>query len=103
MSSVKSFSEESLDMMHILQKNPQITQRQLSKEIGTSLGKVNYCLKGLIDVGFIKVENLKNSNHKLKCGYVLTPKGIQQKINLTRQFIANKIQEHDKLMKYIDQ
>ena len=103
MNSKKSISEESLDLMHILEKNPNKTQRQLSKEIGLSIGKVNYCLKGLIDVGFIKVENFNNSNHKLKYAYVLTPKGIRQKIILTRKFIAKKIKEHDKLRKYIDQ
>ncbi|MBK57170.1 MAG: MarR family EPS-associated transcriptional regulator [Flavobacteriaceae bacterium] len=103
MNSNKSISEESLDLMHILEKNPNKTQRQLSKEIGSSIGKVNYCLRGLIDIGFIKVENFNNSNHKLKYAYVLTPKGIKQKIILSRQFIAKKIKEHDKLKKYIDQ
>ena len=103
MSSNKAIPEESLDLMHILEKNPNRTQRQLSKEIGSSIGKVNYCLKGLIDIGFIKVVNFNNSNQKLKYSYVLTPKGIQQKIILTRKFIAKKIQEHDKLLKYIDQ
>tara|TARA_B100000886_G_scaffold328663_1_gene277261 strand:- start:169 stop:480 length:312 start_codon:yes stop_codon:yes gene_type:complete len=103
MSSNKPISEESLYLMHILEKNPNKTQRQLSKEIGSSIGKVNYCLKGLIDIGFIKMENFNNSDHKLKYAYVLTPKGIKQKIILTKQFIIKKTQEHDKLMKYIDQ
>ena len=102
MSSNKAISQESLYLMHILEKNPNMTQRQLSKEIGLSIGKVNYCLKGLIDIGLVKIENFNNSNKKLKYAYVLTPKGIQQKIIYTKQFIAKKIQEHDKLMKYID-
>ena len=58
MSSNKSISEGSLELMHILEKNPRSTQRQLSKETGSSIGKVNYCLKGLVDIGFIKVETL---------------------------------------------
>ena len=103
MNSNKPISEETLDLMHILEKNPNITQRQLSKEIGSSIGKVNYCLKGLIDIGFVKIENFNNSNNKLRYAYVLTPKGIQQKIILTKQFIVKKIKEHDKLQKYIDQ
>ena len=103
MSSNKPFSEESLDLLHILEKNPNITQRQLSKEIGSSIGKVNYCLKGLVDIGFIKVKNFNNSNQKIKYAYTLTSKGIKQKIIITKQFISKKMQEHDKLMEYIDQ
>ncbi|MAV80529.1 MAG: MarR family EPS-associated transcriptional regulator [Flavobacteriales bacterium] len=102
MNSNNSISEELLDLMHILEKNPNMTQRQLSKEIGLSIGKVNYCLKGLIDIGLVKIENFNNSNKKLKYAYVLTPTGIQQKIIYTKKFIAKKIQEHDKLMKYIE-
>ena len=98
----KSFSEESLDLMHIVEKNPNITQRQLSKKIGYSIGKVNYCLKGLIDDGFIKMVNFKNSGNKLKYVYKLTPKGINQKTALTKKFLVKKIQEQDKLKGYID-
>ena len=97
MSSDKFISEESLELMHILEKNPHLTQRQLSKEIGSSIGKVNYCLKGLIDIGFIKMENFKKSNKKIYYAYILTPKGIQQKINVTKKYIEIKIQEYDKL------
>tara|TARA_B100000989_G_scaffold292508_1_gene268534 strand:+ start:229 stop:540 length:312 start_codon:yes stop_codon:yes gene_type:complete len=103
MSSNKFISEESLELMHILEKNPYVTQRQLSKEIGSSIGKVNYCLKGLIDIGFIKMENFKNSNKKLNYAYILTPKGIEQKIYITKKYIEKKIREHDKLREYIDQ
>ena len=103
MSSDKSISEESLELMHILEKNPYLSQRQLSKEIGSSIGKVNYCLKGLIDVGFIKIENFKNSNKKINYAYVITPEGIQQKINLTKKYIEIKIQEYDKLKQYLDE
>tara|TARA_B100000886_G_scaffold43548_1_gene26733 strand:+ start:684 stop:995 length:312 start_codon:yes stop_codon:yes gene_type:complete len=103
MSSNKSISEESLELMHILEKNPYLTQRQLSKETGSSIGKVNYCLKGLIDIGFIKVENFKNSNKKINYAYVLTPEGIKQKINATKKYIEIKIQEYDKLKQYLDE
>ena len=103
MSSNKSISEESLELMHILEKNPHLTQRQLSKEIGSSIGKVNYCLKGLIDIGFIKMENFKNSNKKINYAYILTPEGVKQKINVTKKFIKIKLQEYDKLKKYLDE
>ena len=102
MSSNKFISEESLELMHILEKNPHLTQRQLSKEIGSSIGKINYCLKDLIDIGFIKMENFKNSNHKLKYSYVLTPEGIKQKIKVTKKYIEIKIEEYDKLNQYLD-
>jgi len=101
MSSNKPFSEELLELMHILQENPNTSQRELSKKIGLSIGKVNYCLKALKDIGFIKVVNFNNSNQKLKYRYILTSKGIQQKIIITKQFIAKKIQEYEKLQKYI--
>ena len=103
MSSNKFISEKSLELMHILEKNPYITQRQLSKEIGSSIGKVNYCLKGLIDIGFIKMENFKNSNKKLNYAYILTPEGTKQKLDITKEYIEKKIKEHDKLKQYLDE
>lgn len=102
MSLNKPISEESLELMHILQENPNKSQRELAKEIGLSIGKVNYCLKALVDIGFLKVVNFNNSNQKLKYTYILTPKGIQQKIIITKQFIKKKIQEYEKLQKFIE-
>ena len=101
MSSSTTITEELLELMHIVQENPNISQRQLAKEIGLSIGKVNYCLKALIDIGFVKVDNFNNSNQKIKYAYILTPKGIQQKIIITKQFIAKKLQESEKLKDYI--
>ena len=63
--------------------------------------KVNYCLKALLDIGFIKVNNFKNSNQKLKYSYILTPKGAQQKIIITKEFIAKKLRDYEKLKEYI--
>ena len=101
MNSKKPVSEELLELMHIVHENPNVSQRQLAKEIGLSIGKVNYCLKALVDIGFIKVVNFNNSNQKLNYAYVLTPKGIQQKIIITKQFIVKKLQEYEKLKEYI--
>ena len=56
------------------------TQRQIAKKSGFSIGKVNYCLKALIDIGFIKIQNFNNSTKKLNYAYVLTPKGIKEKL-----------------------
>ena len=101
MSSNKPVSEELLELMHILQENPNISQRQLAKKIGLSIGKVNYCLKALVDIGFVKVVNFNNSCHKLKYAYILTPKGMKKKKIITKKFIEKKIQEYEKLKKYI--
>ena len=101
MASNKFITEESLDLMHILQKKKNLSQRQLAKEIGFSVGKVNYCLKALLDIGFIKKHNFNKSDQKLKYVYILTPKGSKQKIIITKQYIAQKIQEYEKLKRYI--
>ena len=78
-----------------------ISKTNISK-LGFSIGKVNYCLKALIDIGFIKIHNFNNSNNKLNYAYILTPKGIQEKTAITKQFIIKKKQEYDKLNSYID-
>ncbi len=93
-------SEGSLDLLHILQHKKNLSQRQLANEVGFSVGKVNYCLKALLDIGFIKINNFNESNQKLKYSYILTPKGAQQKIIITKEFIAKKIREYEKLKKY---
>ena len=93
--------EESLDLLHIIQNKRNLTQRQIANEIGFSVGKVNYCLKALINIGFIKINNFNKSNQKLKYTYILTPNGTQQKIIITKKFIAKKKQEYEKLKKYI--
>ena len=94
-------SEGSLDLLHILQHKKNLSQRQLANELGFSVGKVNYCLKALLDIGFIKINNFKNSNQKLKYSYILTPKGTQQKIIITKEFIAKKLRDYEKLKEYI--
>ena len=88
--------------MHIIEKDSKASQRQIAKKSGLSIGKVNYCLKALIDIGFIKIHNFNNSNNKLNYAYILTPQGIQEKAVIIRQFIIKKKQEYDKLNSYID-
>ena len=68
-----------------------------------SIGKVNYIIKALIDIGFIKINNFNNSNKKLTYAYILTPKGMQEKVTITKQFIIKKQQEYDKLKSYISE
>tara|TARA_Y200000002_G_C22478751_1_gene577818 strand:+ start:331 stop:639 length:309 start_codon:yes stop_codon:yes gene_type:complete len=95
-------SEDQLDLMHVIQEDGQASQRLIAKKSGFSIGKVNYCLKALIDIGFIKIQNFNNSTQKLNYAYVLTPKGIKEKTVITKKFLAKKQQEYDKLNSYIN-
>ena len=94
-------TEDQLDLMHIIEKDGKVTQRLISQSSGFSIGKVNYCIKALINIGFIKIKNFNNSNNKLDYAYILTPKGIKEKKAITKQFIIKKKQEYDKLNSYI--
>ena len=98
----QSITEDQLDLMHIIEKDGKASQRLISQNSGFSIGKVNYCLKALIDIGFIKIHNFNNSNKKLNYAYILTPKGIQEKTAITKHFIIKKKQEYDKLNSYIN-
>ena len=95
-------TEDQLDLLHIIEKNGKASQRLISQNSGFSLGKVNYCVRALIDIGFIKIQNFNNSNKKLDYTYILTPRGIQEKAAITRQFIIKKKQEYNKLKSYIN-
>ena len=95
-------TEDQLDLMHLIEKDGKASQRLISQNSGFSVGKVNYCLKALIDIGFIKIQNFNNSNKKLDYAYILTPRGIKEKTAITKQFIIKKKQEYDKLNSYIN-
>jgi len=84
-------------ILRSLEQDPNCTQRQLSKELGLSLGKVNYCLKSIIGKGFVKIDNFKNSRNKSQYSYLLTPKGIEEKARLTVEFLKIKTQEYENL------
>jgi len=98
----ENITEDHLYLMHCIQNDSNASQRQLSQKIGFSIGKVNYCLKALINIGFIKVCNSNKQNKKISCSYILTPKGIKQKVAITKQFINKKKQEYKELNSYID-
>jgi EPS-associated MarR family transcriptional regulator len=85
-----------------IEANPSITQRELAKELGVSVGKVNYCLKALIDKGWIKANNFKNSNKKLAYFYILTPSGMEQKAKITMNFLKRKMNDYEELKKEIE-
>ena len=92
-----------LKVLRHLENDPEITQRELAKKLGISLGKANYCLKALIDKGLIKAGNFKNSNNKSAYIYLLTPKGIEEKSRITIHFLKRKIEEYEQLQVEIDQ
>tara|TARA_B100000575_G_scaffold66037_1_gene50714 strand:- start:84 stop:395 length:312 start_codon:yes stop_codon:yes gene_type:complete len=97
-----TLTEDQLDLMHIIEKDGKASQRIISQTSGFSIGKVNYCLKAMIDFGYIKINNFNTSNNKSNYVYVLTQKGIHEKTAITKQFIIKKKQEYDKLYSYLN-
>jgi len=95
-------TEDQLDVMHLLQQDPEVSQRVIAQQSGFSIGKVNYCLKSLVEIGFVKIHNFNNSKKKLNYAYILTPKGLREKTSVTFKFLAKKQQEFDKLNSYIN-
>ncbi|MTI64675.1 MarR family EPS-associated transcriptional regulator [Methylophaga sp.] len=87
----------------LVEANPAISQRQIARELGISLGKTNYCLKALIEKGLLKAGNFRNSKNKLAYAYKLTPKGIEEKTSVTVRFLKKKIKEYELLQKEIDE
>ena len=91
-----------LDLLRKLESNPQSTQRELSREMGVSLGKVNYCMKKLTEKGLIKLTNFTHNPNKMGYAYLLTPSGIEEKSRLTFSFLKRKIVEYEILKKEIN-
>jgi EPS-associated MarR family transcriptional regulator len=96
-------TETHLKILKHIQTNPDVSQRQLAEELGVSVGKVNYCLRALIDKGFVKAGNFKRNTDKLSYLYLLTPRGIEEKASLTTNFLKRKIAEHEKITQEIEQ
>ena len=90
------------NVIKLIEQVPEISQRELSKELGVSLGKVNYCLRALIDKGWIKAKNFKNSSNKLAYRYLLTPHGVQQKSVVAKRFLQRKVVEYEVLQREIE-
>ena len=81
--------------------NPYLTQRELSKELGVSLGKTNYIINALIDKGWLKLKNFKRSDKKLGYSYLLTTQGITEKAILAQKFLKRKSDEYNRLKEEI--
>ncbi len=94
-------SEEVLRILQALKNNPELTQRDLARMVGISLGKVNFILKSLIHKGLVKAHNFKNSSNKKAYLYMLTPSGIEEKSKITYRFLKRKLQEYEQLEEQI--
>jgi len=90
-------AQDKLNVLRKIIRNPETTQRELAKDLGFSLGKLNYILSALKDKGLVKIKNFRKNPNKLNYFYVLTPKGITLKTSLTLNFMKRKMREYDEL------
>ena len=96
-------TENSFQVLRIIDNKPNSSQRELAYELGFSLGKLNYCLKALTEKGLIKIKNFQKNPNKLGYIYILTPKGVLQKTKLTLNFMKSKMKEYVELKSEIEE
>ncbi len=89
-------------LLSLLEKDPHLSQRDMAKAMGISLGKVNYCLKALVEKGVIKAKNFYHHDNKFSYSYFLTPKGVREKTTVTYRFLMQKMQEYEVLKHEIE-
>lgn len=89
-------------LLKLLELNPEVSQRRLAEELGVSVGKVNFCLRALLDKGLLKVRNFRDSQNKLAYAYYLTPKGAKEKVRATTGFLERKLKEYEGLQREIE-
>ena len=89
--------------MRVIESNPEVSQRELSAELGVSLGGVNYCINALVDMGWVKLGNFARSDRKLGYLYILTPAGLIEKASITARFLKSRLVEYEKLKDEIDE
>jgi EPS-associated MarR family transcriptional regulator len=92
-----------LEAMRLLAARPDLSQRELSRALGLSLGKTHYVLHALLDKGLVKIQNFRRNDNKLAYAYLLTPKGMREKLRLTRSFLTRKEAEFERLQSTISQ
>lgn len=98
----KPFDKEiQLKLLDLLQRKPELTQREMNKKMRVSLGKINYCISALTEKGMIRVERFKKHENKSAYMYRITPKGFEELANLTISFLKIKIREYDRIKKEI--
>ena len=84
-------------LLKLLEENPGLSQRELAKRLGISLGKVNFCLNALVTKGNLKINNFRNSENKMAYAYLLTPRGVEEKARITVRFLKMKVVEYERL------
>ena len=89
-------------ILRLLEADPQMSQRDLARKLGISLGRVNYCVQALIDKGLVKANNFKNSQNKQAYMYLLTRRGIAEKARVTLRFLQHKVNEYESLQREIE-
>lgn len=93
--------ETHLKVLRQIEANPSITQRELAQELGISLGKANYCLKALIDRGWVKARNFRSSSNKKAYAYLLTPSGLEEKAHITVRFLKQRMRDYEQIKQEI--
>jgi EPS-associated MarR family transcriptional regulator len=89
-------------VLRLLESNPHLSQRELSKSLGVSLGGINYCLNALVSKGSVKIQNFRNNKNKWVYAYLITPQGLAEKAALTGAFLKRKMQEYHQLKEEIE-
>ena len=89
-------------VLRLIEEQPEISQRELARALGVSLGKTHYLLKALLDKGLVKADNFRRSDNKLAYAYLLTPVGIEEKARVTVAFLRRKMQEFEALKTEIE-
>jgi EPS-associated MarR family transcriptional regulator len=95
--------ETRLRLLRLLEANPELSQRQLAAALGVSVGKINFCVRALLERGLVKVRNFRDSNNKLLYAYYLTPKGARVKMRTTVGFLKRKLAEYQAMEKEIEE
>ena len=95
--------EAYLKVLRVIHANPTLSQRELSTELGLSVGKINYCVQALLQLRWIKARKFKNSKKKAAYAYLLTSKGVEQRWELTTAFLKLKQHEFERLKLEIEQ
>ena len=96
-------NQDHLNVLRSIQKKPESSQRELAKNLGFSLGKLNYCVKALQEKGLIKIQNFQKRQDKIKyIQYVITPEGIAERTRLTINFMKRKMKEYEELKKELE-
>jgi EPS-associated MarR family transcriptional regulator len=97
LANINMVSEDDFKLLRLIESSPEISQREISKKSGLSLGKVNYCLKSLANKGWIKIKRFSKSEHKIGYIYIMTPEGLKTKSLMTIDFLGRKLAEYEAL------